>query len=154
MNSLRVGAINFHTAPPRWPGRGSCSFALLAGDKSFGVTAHLMTEEIDSGPILHVLRFRIEVSDTAETLNRKALEYIPKLVLEVVSNLQANNWTPVPSGEVWERKALRQKDLEKVMHINDNDSEEAVIAKIRAFSHSKKPGPYVIKYGRKFWYLS
>src|SRR4029078_1287121 len=41
LGAANIAAINFHTGPPEWPGRGSCSFALYGGDKLFGVTSHL-----------------------------------------------------------------------------------------------------------------
>lgn len=153
LDSASVGPINFHTAPPCWPGRGSCSYALLNNDKEFGVTAHIMNEKVDAGPILKVLRFAIEEDDDAETLHFKTLSSIPHLVRGLIDDLKANNMVPIPSGEQWERKALKQKELMPLMRINEEDREETVARKIRAFSHSQKPGPYIEKYGVKFWYL-
>lgn len=153
LESATISPINFHTAPPRWPGRGSCSYALLNGDTEFGVTAHIMNEKVDEGPILKVLRFPIEESDDAETLHQKTLSSIPHLVRTLVDDLKANDWMPTLSGEQWERKALKQKELMPLMRINEDDTEQFVAKKIRAFSHSQKPGPYIEKCGFKFWFL-
>jgi methionyl-tRNA formyltransferase len=153
LESVRVAAINFHTGPPKWPGRGSCSFALWDGDKEFGVTAHLMENAVDSGAILRVVRFPIESGDSAETLHEKALRSVPKLVELVVADLESNNWRPVPGEERWERAAMRQRDLVRTMQVEDTDSAVTVSNKIRAFAHSSKPGPYVDRHGFRFWYL-
>lgn len=56
---LEFKNINFHPAPPEWPGRGSASLALFNGDKSYGATAHIMDLSVDSGKILMVKRFSI-----------------------------------------------------------------------------------------------
>ncbi len=52
-------AINFHPAPPEYPGVGSASLALYDRRTTHGVTAHLMTNHYDSGTILRVRRFPI-----------------------------------------------------------------------------------------------
>lgn len=153
LDSVGIAAINFHTGPPRWPGRGSCSFALLAGDTDFGVTAHVMTAQPDSGPIMRVHRFPIAPDETAETLHAKTLHAIPELVRAVMEDLVRSEWHVRASGETWERRALRQRDLMDAMRIEDDDSETMVQRKIRAFAHSKKPGPYMVRHGYRFWYV-
>lgn len=154
LTSSTIAAINFHTAPPKWPGRGSCSHALLARDTEFGITAHLISEAIDAGPILRVLRFPITQDDDAESLHEKTLRKIPELVKATLMDLRSNNWQPViQNDETWERKALKQKELFQLMRIDESDTDEQVALKIRAFSHSKKPGPFIERNGIRFWYM-
>lgn len=153
LKSCGIAPINFHTAPPDWPGRGSCSFALYHGDRDFGVTAHIMDKALDSGPILKVLRFPIELHDTVESLHEKTLQKIPELVKELIADLKRHEWKPLPVSETWAKKALRQKDLMQLMEIHEDDSAGEIARKIRAFAHSSKPGPYVVKNGLRFWYL-
>lgn len=152
LDSVRC-AINFHTAPPKWPGRGSCSFALLDGDTEFGVTSHLVTEGIDEGPILQVNYFPIAASETVESLHAKTLAKIPELVEATIDGLERNSWVAKPTSQRWERKALRHRDLMARMEISDVADEGEVTRKIRAFAHSSKPGPYIQKHGIKFWYI-
>ena len=73
LGGVRREAINFHPAPPDWPGIGSASYALYRGDAEFGVTAHRMTATIDGGEIVRVARFPVERGDTCETLFDRAL---------------------------------------------------------------------------------
>ena len=49
LQAIQREAINFHPAPPAWPGIGSASYALYRGDRTFGATAHRMTTTIDGG---------------------------------------------------------------------------------------------------------
>lgn len=154
LSRVRRAAINFHTGPPRWPGRGSVSFALLDDDRDFGVTAHLMTETVDAGPILKVIRFPIEMTDTVEALDARAKEAIPRLVEAVVSDLEHGGGAAVPSGERWERPAMTRRDLIAAMRIDDADGPDVVQRKIRAFAHPTRPGPYVERGGVRFWYAA
>lgn len=145
LESIRVAAINFHTAPPEYPGRGGCSYALYNGDETYGVTAHLMTEDIDAGGILDVIRFPIHTNDTAESLHRRAVEQIPELAWRWMKtkNIQ-------PNGERWAGPAKRQADFVEFMRIGHSEEMEA---KIRACRHSQKPGPYIQLGEVKFWYI-
>ena len=143
-------AINFHTGPPRWPGRGSCSMALLHGDKDFGVTAHLMTPQVDAGPIIAVKRFAIDPSWSCRDLHQATLGHVPSLVSDVVHTMRKNDWrVPKSDGWAWERKAVTKAEFDAAMEIADPSEADT---KIRAFAHPEKPGPYVKVSGRKFWY--
>lgn len=45
-------AINFHGAPPSYPGRDPHHWATYDGAKTYGATAHWMWPQVDSGPII------------------------------------------------------------------------------------------------------
>lgn len=153
----KVAAINLHTGPPRWPGRGSCSMALLHGDTEFGVTSHLMEEKIDAGDILEVLDFQIDPTETVESLRAKALLHIPALARRTVKHLKEHAWRPAPNSLVWARKAVTQKELLAAMELEWDDQDvpslTEVSRKLCAFKHAEKPGPYITLYGHRFWYL-
>jgi len=157
LKSLRVAAINFHMAPPRWPGVFAWGLAILEGDSEFGATAHMMVEEVDAGPILRVSRFPIESDDTGESIRAKAIARIPDLARAVINDLRSNDWKPTPSGDRWERKALRRKDIMPLLGLKPGTSEEEMLRKIRAFGRTSRhelfPGPYIDAHGIKFWYL-
>jgi methionyl-tRNA formyltransferase len=51
---LGYGAINFHPGPPSYPGWAPAHFALYDSAAEFGATAHVMTEQVDAGPIVAV----------------------------------------------------------------------------------------------------
>ena len=61
-------AINFHTAPPKYPGTGGYSMAIYNKDRVYGVTAHYIDEKVDHGEIFHTLYFPIFGSETINQL--------------------------------------------------------------------------------------
>lgn len=145
LESVQIAAVNFHTAPPKYPGRGGCSYALYNGDTEYGVTAHLMTERVDAGAILDTEYFPIAPDDTALTLQNKALDAIPTLARQWMKTRSLT-----PNGEQWHGKAKTQADFMRFMQLCPNDDIER---KIAACARPDKPGPYVEIDGRKFWYI-
>ena len=68
LKKAAIAAINFHPGPPEYPGSGCINFALHDEATSYGVTAHIMNDKIDTGQILDVRRFKIEPSDDLKIL--------------------------------------------------------------------------------------
>jgi natural product biosynthesis luciferase-like monooxygenase protein len=68
----RKGAINFHDGPlPRYAGLNAPVWALLNGEKTHGVTWHVIENGIDEGRIVAQRTFDIAPEDTALTLNAR-----------------------------------------------------------------------------------
>ena len=59
IENAKYAAINFHPAPPEYPGSGCINFALYDEVDEYVVTAHLVNEKIDNGRILQVRRFQV-----------------------------------------------------------------------------------------------
>ena len=149
LQSIKRAAVNFHPAPPEWPGIGSASYALFEGDETFGVTAHLMTSKVDSGPIARTLRFPIVPDDDCESLFQRALNFSLFLFYDVLATV-AQTGTASANDERWKRDAIRRAEFEKWMRISPSDSAEDVRRKVRALHHSTLPGPYVEVAGMRF----
>lgn len=61
--------LNIHPSLlPKYPGLHTHERALAAGDAKHGATVHLVTPDLDAGPILGQVTFAIQPSDTATTL--------------------------------------------------------------------------------------
>lgn len=130
--------INFHPAPPKYPGVGGASYALYNGDKEYGVTAHVMNEDYDAGAILKVNRFGIQDTDTCETLHDRALKASLILFREVLSAV------PCFSTETWARRAYSKEEFKEFMEIDlYQDGPAEVERKIKALRHSRYPGPFI-----------
>lgn len=149
LRGARIAAVNFHPAPPRWPGVGSASFALYEGDKEFGVTAHLMTAKVDSGPILRSISFPVLPEDDCELLWSRALHHSLTLFYDVAFDL-AMKGNVVPSGARWERPAITRKQFEQWMVIPPGTPVEEIRRKVRALRHSRFPGPFMEVAGMRF----
>ena len=90
LRSPRGLAINFHDGPlPRYAGMHVTSWAILRGEREHGVTWHVMTEDVDAGPILQQRTVPIAPDETALTLNARcydaALESFAALVLDLAA---------------------------------------------------------------------
>ncbi|HEX8443724.1 MAG TPA: phosphoribosylglycinamide formyltransferase [Allosphingosinicella sp.] len=67
--------LNIHPSLlPLYKGLDTHRRALLAGDEYAGCSVHVVTEELDDGPVLAQARVRIEPRDDPETLAARVLE--------------------------------------------------------------------------------
>jgi phosphoribosylglycinamide formyltransferase-1 len=60
---------------------------LAAGETETGATVHLVTEEVDGGPILGQIRVPVLPTDTVETLAARVLEQEHQLYPQVIRNV-------------------------------------------------------------------
>ena len=82
--------VNIHPSLlPEYPGLHSHDRALAAGDTHGGCSVHLVTAELDSGPLLGRTEVAILPGDTAETLAARVLiaehQLYPRCLAELVS---------------------------------------------------------------------
>jgi hypothetical protein len=85
-------AVNCHgSLLPKYRGRATAFWPLYHGDDETGVTAHLMTEAYDAGPILRQRAFPIRAADTMHDLNRRLAETGAALVADLLDDLRAGH---------------------------------------------------------------
>jgi len=102
LGKVKIDSINFHPAPPEWPGVGSSSYALYEGCESYGVTAHKMLHKVDSGEIYDVARFPVLTEDDCESLFRRSIEYSLIQFYRVIEKV-GREGVLKPTGEKWVR---------------------------------------------------
>ncbi len=107
-------AYNFHPGPPDYPGSHAASFAIYSGAKHFGVTAHVMTERVDAGPIVGVDGFAIP-----DGIDGAELEKITYLRLfDLFKTLAAplvNTGGVLPELDVrWSGRKTTKRDYDKM----------------------------------------
>lgn len=69
------GAANFHDGPlPRHAGLNAPAWALLAGERQYGVTWHAITDGVDEGDVYVQSVFDIDEHETALSLNTSCFE--------------------------------------------------------------------------------
>ena len=71
---------------PKYKGLNTHARAVAAKDKFSGCSVHLVTAELDGGPILAQSKVTIEKTDTAETLSSEVLKEEHLLYPEVLLN--------------------------------------------------------------------
>ena len=77
--------INIHPSLlPAFPGAYAYVQAYERGAKIVGCTAHFVTEDLDQGPIISQNSFKVQQSDTLETIKRKGQELEAETLFEAV----------------------------------------------------------------------
>jgi formyltetrahydrofolate deformylase len=77
--------INIHPSLlPAFPGAFAYAQAFERGAKIVGVTAHYVTEELDQGPIIFQDSFKVDSTDTLETIRKKGQELEAQTLLKAV----------------------------------------------------------------------
>lgn len=87
LDQSSIAAVNFHPGPIAYPGSGAGAWALLEGATSFGVTAHLMAEKVDSGPVIAASDFPISSAENSVSLLKKTHKSLHALALEVIPKI-------------------------------------------------------------------
>ena len=149
LRAVKRASINFHPAPPEWPGVGSASYALYENDVTFGATAHLMTEEFDAGQIIRTVRFPIAPDDTCDRLFDRALNFSLILFYEVLFEIAQGGQVSL-AKETWKRKAISRAEFERWMTLSPLDPPGEIQRKVRALRHSSYAGPFIEVAGFRF----
>ena len=92
-------AINFHDALlPRYAGLNATSWALMAQEKTHGVTWHEMLAAVDAGRIVRQTSFDIADSDTALSLNARCYEAGLEAFVSIVQDLGKGELSLTPQA--------------------------------------------------------
>jgi phosphoribosylglycinamide formyltransferase-1 len=82
--------LNIHPSLlPLYKGLDTHARALAAGDMWAGCSVHLVTEELDGGPVLAQAKIRIRPRDTAESLAERVLDEEHRLYPEALDHFCA-----------------------------------------------------------------
>lgn len=125
-------ALNFHPAPPEYPGIGGLNWALYDGDETFGVTCHHMAGRVDAGPIVEVRRFPILVEDDATGLFDRSHHELEAMAKTIIGRL-ADGWTAPTSGEQWAGVVRRRAELDAMMVVPKEADPQEIALRRRAF---------------------
>ena len=88
--------LNIHPSLlPKYPGLHTHQRALDAGDSQAGASVHLVTPELDAGPILGQARVPVLPDDTAETLAARVLTQEHRLYPQVLHRFAQGDLTPI-----------------------------------------------------------
>lgn len=101
LNRLGFGAYNFHPGPPHYPGWRPAYFAAYDRTTTFGVTAHVMYEKVDSGPIIAVDLFDVPAGISAESLEAMAYVRLVRLFFALAEPLACSPEAPPTLPVQW-----------------------------------------------------
>lgn len=95
--------LNIHPSLlPSYKGLDTHRRALMGGEEYGGCSVHIVTEELDDGPVLARARVKIQARDTAESLAARVLEAEHKLYPQVLDafcrKLRADGSAELPAN--------------------------------------------------------
>lgn len=125
LDRCRAGTVNFHPAPPDYPGSAANHMALYEGATRFGVTAHVMVAAIDAGPILAIQEFPIPPGAGHRTLDELTWPALLTLVGRLAPCLAGAVPWPVPAPLSWRGPARQRRQVLALARITaDMDAAE------------------------------
>jgi methionyl-tRNA formyltransferase len=133
LNRLGFGAFNFHPGPPSYPGWAPAHFALYNRESQFGVTAHVMVEEVDAGPIIDLTLFPIPADISVLGLEGLAYAHLAHLFWRMAASL-ASDASPLPTRPIeWGAKKYSRRNYRDICDIPLDIGREEFDRRIRIF---------------------
>lgn len=133
LNLPSFGCLNIHASLlPRWRGAAPIQRAILADDKTTGITIMQMNEGLDTGDMLLHATCRIELNDTSKTLHDKLALIGKTAILDALDFLEKNALNPQKQNDLSATHAAKITKAEA--KINWQESASNLDRKIRAFN--------------------
>lgn len=129
-------AINFHPAPPTYPGTGGLNWALYENSPTFGVTCHHMIPAVDAGPIVETRRFQVLPGDDVASLFARTHLHLEVLACDVLAALADAQPLPAAS-ETWASKTRKRAELDAMMAVPQGAPADEIARRERAFVFGK-----------------
>ncbi len=105
------GAVNFHDGPlPTYAGLNTPAWALLRGERDYGISWHVITSGVDEGDLLKQLRFEIADGETSLSLNTRNFEVAIETFDELIDELASGTATRTPQDPNAERHVFSRLD--------------------------------------------
>lgn len=146
-----VAAVNFHAAPlPEYRGVFGFNFAFLNNEAEFGVSAHLLSGDFDTGDIIEVTRFSFDPrSDTVRELVTAAEMHILELFKKTYHRYSSGERVPTFPQDLESGTYYSRRQFEESKRILPSDSEDDIRRKVRAFWCPPYEGAYVEFNGKR-----
>jgi methionyl-tRNA formyltransferase len=133
LDSLGFGAYNFHPGPPHYPGWVPAHFAIYERAKTFGATVHVMTRQVDAGPIVAVEIFDVPPNASIQDLEASAFSQLARLFWRLAGTL-ATQHEPLPELPVqWSGRKSTRRLYAAMCDIAPDISKEELDRRIEVF---------------------
>jgi methionyl-tRNA formyltransferase len=143
-----LGCLNFHPSPlPDIRGLGGYNVAILEGLAQWGVSAHFVDEDFDTGDIVRVDRFAIDpVNETALSLDMVSQERLLAVFCDVVD--RAASGKPLPRSPQGEGRYVTREEFEGLRLVRRGDPPQLTERRMRAFWYPPHDGATIEVAGR------
>jgi methionyl-tRNA formyltransferase len=142
-------ALNFHPAPPQYPGIGCTNFAIYDEAREYGVTCHHMNPKVDTGAIVAVRRFDLLPDDTVYSVTQRCYACMLPLFSEIMTQWFSSGTLPT-STESWRREAYRRSELNGLCCVTPSMEADEIRRRVKATTYPGAPGAYVELAGIRF----
>ena len=142
LKRAKLFAINFHPAPPAYPGIGCYNFALYDEQAEYGATCHHMEKLVDSGAIVAVKTFVVDPAETVLSLKEKSMKALWDLFVEVMQAYLKKQKLPQSTLQ-WTRKPYTRRQLNELCRITNEMDAKEIAKRVRATYFPGAPGPNV-----------
>ena len=133
LNIPKFLPINGHASQlPRWRGAAPIHRAIESGDKNTAVSAMLMEETLDTGPVIKEYVMPIFNDDTYSSLHDRMSIEMPDVLIESINLISQNKIKPTKQslkGITYAKKLTQKETI-----IKWDESLETILRKIRAFT--------------------
>mgnify|MGYP001423591593 FL=1 len=134
IDSVDGNAFNLHLASlPEYKGSCGLNIALLNNKKSINATLHLLTKEVDNGPIIYQKSVRISSVDNAWTLYKKLEEAGFKIFEKLLTNIKNKKISFLRRNEK-KGKFYNYSSLDKFRVIQSKEINNDTFVRSRALS--------------------
>ncbi|MBL8340189.1 MAG: hypothetical protein JNL30_01880 [Rubrivivax sp.] len=136
--------INFHAGPlPSYRGMHTFSWAIINGEREYGVAWHLVDNGIDTGEVLFQRMFPISAGETALSLSQRSFDIGVDLFRERLGALL--DGTLVPSGTPpGPSVCYRRADVPNGGLIDFSWPVERIDRFVRGLNYHPAPNPFVL----------
>jgi UDP-4-amino-4-deoxy-L-arabinose formyltransferase/UDP-glucuronic acid dehydrogenase (UDP-4-keto-hexauronic acid decarboxylating) len=94
------GVVNAHAGDlPRYRGNACPNWAILMGEGFVGLTLHLMSDEVDAGPMLLKRRFSLDSTTYIADVYQFMHAAVPEMFVEALDGLEAGDLQPQPQPD-------------------------------------------------------
>ena len=110
INALNNNIINCHAGKlPFYRGRNILNWALINGEKDFGITTHFVNKKIDTGDIILQKIFKISKNDDYKSLLIKSHNECAKIIFKTIKKIQNNDYKATPQNKFSKKSSYFKK---------------------------------------------
>ena len=148
LDALENGWFNVHySLLPKWRGAAPVQHAILAGDKSTGVTLFKIDQGLDSGPVVASVPTQIQPGETSERLLSRLTELGCTLLGQELPGILLKNHRLVVQDETTEVTAAPKLTRE---HARIDWTEQARLIEQKVLAMNPEPGAWTLLNGETF----